>query len=66
MPIAPPELPTRGRLKPDFRLLGLVVGFRIAQADENEQFVDRKTLTIARILQSLVGLIPPSWDGASK
>jgi hypothetical protein len=64
MPIAPPELPTRGRLKPDFRLLGLVVG--IAQADENEQFVDRKTLTIARILQSLVGLIPPSWDGASK
>ena len=53
MPIAPPELPTRGRLKPDFSLLGPVVGFCIAQADENAQFADRKTLTIARILQFL-------------
>ena len=53
-------------LNPGFGLLDPVVGFCIAQSDENAQFVDRKTLTIARILQSLVGLIPPSLDGASK
>ena len=66
MPIAPPELPTRGRLKPDFRLLGPVVGFCIAQSDENCEFVDLKTVTIASKTAVFVGQIPHSWDGASK